>query len=182
MFMMKFILRIDYEILGRENIPKAPFIIASNHQSAWETFFFPILFRKSIFILKSELKRIPIFRNYFKKLGFIYVEKEHPIKSLKNLLINSKKSVSSGVNSIIIFPEGTRVSPGEKKELSTGVGALYKNLKIPVLPIRHNSGEYWINKKFVKKKGKIIINIHKPIFPGIKNDVLMKKLKEIYTS
>ena len=172
------ILLIDYEVEGKENIPDKPFIIASNHQSAWETFFLPIIFTRSVFILKKNLKNIPIFRSYFKKLGFIYVDKDNGFSSMKSLLKSASDRIDHGVYSIIIFPEGTRVRPGEKKELSPGVSAIYKSLSIPVLPIRLNSGEFWVNKRFIKKRGRILVKIHKPIMPGLNKEVLMKMLEE----
>ena len=178
MKLASWILLIDYEVEGEENIPDKPFIIASNHQSVWETFFLPVIFTRSVFILKKNLRNIPIFRNYFKKLGFIYVDKENAFSSMKSLLKSASDRINRGVYSIIIFPEGTRVKPGEKKKLSSGVSAIYKNLSIPVLPVKLNSGEFWLNKKFIKKRGKILVKIYKPIMPGLNKEVFMKKLEE----
>lgn len=178
MNLTRWILLIDYEIEGKENIPDKPFIIASNHQSAWETFFFPILFTRSVFILKKSLKKIPIFRSYFKKLGFIYVDKDNSFSSIKSLLKSAGERIKQGVYSIIIFPEGTRVRPGEKKELSSGVSAIYMNLSIPVLPIKLDSGKFWLNKKFIKKRGKISVKIKKPIMPGLDKETFMKILEK----
>ncbi|MDC3090762.1 1-acyl-sn-glycerol-3-phosphate acyltransferase [Rickettsiales bacterium] len=178
MKLTRWILLIDYEIEGKENIPDKPFIIASNHQSAWETFFFPIIFTRSVFILKKSLKKIPIFRSYFKKLGFIYVDKNNSFSSIKFLLKSASERINQGVYSIIIFPEGTRVRPGEEKELSSGISAIYSSLSIPVLPIKLDSGKFWLNKKFIKKRGKISVKIKEPIMPGLDKETFMKILKE----
>ena len=175
------VLSIDFEVFGKENIPDYPFIIASNHQSAWETFFLPVVFKDTIFILKKDLDKIPIFRGYFKKLGFIYVDRENGYSSMKELLLKAKRRKLEGVSSIIIFPQGTRLNPGEKNTLGPGVSALYKTLSIPVVPVTHDSGKYWINKKFAKKKGKIKVKIFPPIMPGLEKDKLIKKLEEYYT-
>lgn len=177
----RFFLSIDFEVLGKENIPDHPFIIASNHQSAWETFFLPVVFKDTIFILKKDLDNIPIFRGYFKKLGFIYVDRKNGYSSMKELLLQAKKRKLEGVKSIIIFPQGTRLNPGERNTLGPGVSALYKTLSIPVVPITHDSGKYWINKKFIKKKGKIKVMIFPPIMPGLEKDKLIKKLEKCYT-
>lgn len=176
----KLILSIDYKVNGLENIPKKPFLIASNHQSAWETFFLPIIFKKSIFILKYDLDRIPIFRSYFKKLGFIYVNRNSGYKSMKKILIESKQRINEGIHSIIIFPEGTRLNPNQRSILNPGIMALAKNLSIPILPVKHNSGYYWLNKKFIKKSGMINLKIFPVIsFNENKNEVL-EKLEEIF--
>ena len=175
------ILSIDFEVFGRENIPDHPFIIASNHQSAWETFFLPVVFKDTIFILKKDLDKVPIFRRYFKKLGFIYVDRNNGYSSMKELLLQAKKRKLEGVNSIIIFPQGTRLKPGETNILGSGVSALYKTLSMPIVPINHNSGEYWINKRFKKKKGKIKVMIFPPIMPGLEKGQLIKKLEKCYS-
>lgn len=80
----------------------------------------------------------------------------------------------------IIFPEGTRLKPGEKVSLNSGVFAIHKLFKIPILPVRLNSGEMWVNKSLSKKNGDIKIRF----FPVIKNkkdkDEVMQMLKKIY--
>ncbi len=177
----RFILGIDFKIIGRKNIPvKGPFLVASNHQSAWETFFFVSLFPGCVFILKDELKKIPIFSQYFKKLGFIYIKREKNFDSIKVILRSTKKLISQNKNIFIIFPEGTRIKPGTKSKLNTGVFAIHKFLKIPILPIKLNSGKYWLNKKFLNKSGLVKITI----FPIIKNEInknkLIRKLENYY--
>ncbi len=177
----KSILGIKYEIKGVENIPTSgSFVVASNHQSAWETFFLGSLFPGSIFILKYELKKIPIFSQYFKKLGFIFVKREKAFDSLKILLKSVRKLISQKNGIFVIFPEGTRIKPGDQIKLNSGVFAIHKFSGLPILPIKLNSGKYWINKKFNKRKGTITVEI----FPIIKNEddkkKVMTKLENYY--
>lgn len=177
----KIVLKINYSIIGRENIPTTgPFIVASNHQSAWETFFFGSFFPGSVFILKHELKKIPIFSQYFKKLGFIFINREKKINSLKNALNSIRKLLEEKKKVFVIFPEGTRLKPGETIKLNSGVFAIHKLFKIPILPVKLNSGEMWINKSLSKKDGDIKIRF----FPVIKNkenkEEVMKILEKIY--
>ena len=179
MGLSKWILLINYQTKGIENLPKEQFIVASNHQSAWETFYLPLLFRNYVFVLKKDLIRIPLLNLFFAKLGFIFVDKNENYSSMKSLLRHSKDRVSEGVGAIIIFPEGTRVKPGVKKKLSPGVAALYKSLNLPVLPVKHDSGKFWLNKKILKNKGKITIEIFPPIKPGLKKENLMNKLENL---
>ena len=89
--------------------------MASNHQSAWETFFFTFLFDDPIFILKKELRFIPIMSWYFKKLGFIFIDRSKGLNSLKHIINSIKKLKDKSPKTFIIFPEGTRLLPGEKK-------------------------------------------------------------------
>ena len=172
----KLILGISFEIRGFDNIPKSgSFVIASNHQSAWETFFFGSIFPGSVFILKHELKKIPIFSGYFKKLGFIFIKRDKAFDSLKFILKSMKNLTKQSKNIFVIFPEGTRISPGERAELNSGVFAIHKYIGLPILPVKLNSGKYWINKKFKKKSGKIDVSI----FPIIEKELDKKKFLKI---
>ena len=161
----KFVMGVNYEIIGKENIPKdKSFILVSNHQSAWETFFYVSFFNDPVFLLKKELKAIPIFSSFCERLGFIYVDRKEKYNSLKHVLRSIKNLVKDGVKIFVIFPQGTRVKPNEQGEINSGFFALHKNLDLPILPVRHNSGDYWINKSFFKRKGSIKVEI----FPLVK--------------
>ena len=165
-FLCERILGVSTIVYGMNNIPKdRSILVASNHQSAWETFFFTFLFEDPIFILKKELRLIPIMSWYFKKLGFIFIDRRKGLSSLKHIINSIKKLKDKSPKTFIIFPEGTRLLPGEKKKLLTpGVFAIKKKLDLPIIPVVHNSGEYWHNKKFLKTQGSIQINI----FPELK--------------
>ena len=154
-YIIKYVLKINYKIQGNLNLLKQPAIIASNHQSAWETFFLYTLFENPIYFLKKELNKIPILSFYFKKLGFIYVDRKTTFKTSKIILTKIKNHEIDNKRTIIIFPEGTRTRPGEKNNLGAGVFLLYKHLNLPIITIRHNSGSFWINKKIKKKMGTI---------------------------
>ncbi len=180
-FLCRRILGISVTVYGKNNIPRnRSILVASNHQSAWETFFFTFLFDDPIFILKKELRFIPIMSWYFKKLGFIFIDRSKGLNSLKHIINSIKKLKGQSPKTFIIFPEGTRLLPGEKKEfLAPGVFAIRKILNLPVIPIKHNSGEYWHNKKFFKTQGKIQVSI----FPELKSqdkEIFFKELKDCF--
>jgi len=177
----KIILGIDYVIEGENNIPKSgPFLVASNHQSAWETFFIYSYFYDSVFILKKELKKIPIISRYFKKLGFIFIDRNKGFDSLKHMIESIKSLICEGNKIFLIFPQGTRVKPGDKIKLNPGVFAIHKISGIPILPIRHNSGQFWINKGFLKKRGLIKVRIFPVLKNGKKKDEVLGNLERIY--
>tara|TARA_B100000029_G_scaffold512086_1_gene607857 strand:+ start:987 stop:1670 length:684 start_codon:yes stop_codon:yes gene_type:complete len=177
----KKILGIDYIVEGKKNIPKdKPFLVTSNHQSAWETFFFVVLFNDPAFVLKKELKYIPVLSSYFSKLGYIYIDREKGFSSLRKIIDSISKLVKKDVKAFIIFPQGTRVLPGEKQKLNSGVIAVNKILKIPILPIKHNSGLYWKNKKFIKNKGVIKVKVHPLLKDNLSKVELMKSIEKIF--
>ena len=177
----KLILRIDYQITGLENIPKKNiFLLASNHQSAWETFFLSFFFNKSVFVLKKELRKVPLMSWYFKKLGFIFIDRNEGYKSIKQIIKSVNIVKKMGVKVIIIFPEGTRTPVNEKGEINTGVFAIHKMLKIPVLVLKHDAGKYWMNKKFIKKPGTIQLKIFPLIEKIEKKEIFIKKIKKFF--
>ena len=177
------ILGVNVIVCGKNNIPRdKSILVASNHQSAWETFFFTFLFNDPIFILKKELRYIPIMSWYFKKLGFIFIDRRKGLNSLRHIINSIKKLKDQSPKTFIIFPEGTRLLPGEKKEVLTpGVFAIKKKLKLPVIPVTHNSGEYWHNKKFLKTQGTIRVNIF-PELKSLDKEVFFNELKERFYS
>ena len=182
-FICKKILLIDYEILGEENIPKkGPFLITSNHQSAWETFFFTALFKGSVFILKDELKNIPIFSRYFKRLGFIFIKRDQGLNSIRVINRSVSSLIKRGKTKFIIFPEGTRTAPDKIAKINPGFFAIHKLTKVPILPVIHNSGRFWINKKFIKKNGKINVKIFPLLKSNYKKDEVLKMIEAKFRS
>ena len=177
------ILGVKVIVYGKNNIPQdRSILVASNHQSAWETFFFTFLFNDPIFILKEELRFIPIMSWYFKKLGFIFINRKKGLNSLRHIINSIKKLKDGSPKTFIIFPEGTRLLPGEKRELlAPGVFAIKKRLNLPVIPVKHNSGEYWHNKKFLKTQGTIRVNIF-PELKSLDKEVFLNELKKRFYS
>ena len=155
-------------------------MLASNHQSAWETFFFSFFFNKSVFVLKKELRKIPLMSWYFQKLGFIFIDRDKGFKSIKQIINSVTVLKKKGVKTLIIFPEGTRTKVNENGEINTGVFAIHKILKIPILVLKHNAGKYWQNKKFIKKPGTIQIQIFPVINKINKKKLFVEKIKELF--
>ena len=179
----KKILLIDYEVIGEENIPsKGPFLITSNHQSAWETFFFTALFKGSVFILKDELKNIPIFSGYFKRLGFIFIKRNKGFNSIRVINRSVSSLIEKGKTKFIIFPEGTRIDPEKTAKINPGFFAIHKITKVPILPVIHNSGRFWINKKFIKKNGKINIKIFPLLTSNYQKDKILNDIEAKFRS
>ena len=173
-------LGIRCKIKGIENLTNKPVIVVSNHQSAWETFYFFILFKDPTYVLKKELKRIPIMNEFFKKLGFIFVDRKLGSNSLRVILKKINKKEISSKRTIIIFPEGTRVNDEEKSKINPGFFFLYKHLDMPILPVVHNSGKYWNNQKFKKTSGVIDLKIFPSIAPGKTNMEILKLINSIF--
>ena len=172
---LKYCCKIDYKVEGVENIPKGSCIIASQHQSAWETAFLLYYFYNPAFIFKKSLLWIPVIGQYLYSCEMIYVDRSKGKESLRRIIAQSNNIVQEG-RKVIIFPEGTRVLPGESKPYKSGIYAIAKNTNQAILPIALNSGEYWQKNSFIKFPGVIRVKILKTmsIKEENKNDFLKK--------
>ena len=182
-FCLKFFLSTKIVIKGKENIiENKKFFIASSHQSMFETFFLQIIFNSPVFILKKELLMIPIFGWYLKKIGSISIKRNKVSRENLDFFEEISKQLNSSDRPLIIFPQGTRLSPEDRTPFKKGSSRIYQELKIPCQPVAINSGNIW-PKKGSKKINKILtISILKPIEPGLKKEVFLKNLESIIYS
>jgi 1-acyl-sn-glycerol-3-phosphate acyltransferase len=175
-WLLKHVAGIDYRIIGTENLPKTPAIYAAKHQSAWETLFLSRYLDFPAFVLKKELLSIPLFGWFLKKSGMIAVDRKGGASALRGMARQATETLESG-RSILIFPEGTRVIPGQTKPYQPGVAALYTQQKVPVVPVALNSGLYWGRRSFIKRPGTIVVQILPTIPPGLDRKKFMKLLE-----
>jgi len=157
----KWICKIDYEVIGLENIPQKNGIIFSKHQSTWETFFLPIIFHQPTIILKKELLRIPFFGWGLSLLDPIAIDRKDRKSAMDQIIQQGKSKLAKG-RFILCFPEGTRTKPFEKIKYKMGAARLAEATQADVIPVAHNAGLYWPRKGFLKKPGKITVVIGKP--------------------
>jgi 1-acyl-sn-glycerol-3-phosphate acyltransferase len=157
---------LRHEIRGLEHLPPGPCIIASKHQSAWDTLIFAVLFHGPGFIVKRELLWVPLFGWYIQRTGCIPIDREGGASALKRMIAGARNAIGNG-QYIIIFPEGTRVAPGQRRPYHPGVSALYRQLGVPAVPVALNSGLFWGRRTFLKKPGRITLEFLEPIAPGL---------------
>lgn len=167
---------ISYRVEGLENLPARPFIVASKHQSAFETFAFPLIVPDPAFVLKRELTWLPFFGWYLAKSGVIAIDRSAGAKALKSMVKGAQDARDEG-RAIIIYPEGTRKAPGAKPAYHTGVAMLYGSLGLPVVPVALNSGVFWGKRAFTKQAGQVVVRILPPIPPGLDRKAFMARLE-----
>jgi 1-acyl-sn-glycerol-3-phosphate acyltransferase len=175
-FWLRLCTSIRHEVRGREHIPQHTGILASKHQSAWETMAFYLLLRDPAFVLKKELLSIPVFGWYLRHIGMIAIDRSAGQQALQQIIAQGREAMADG-RQIVIFPEGTRVAPGTKKRYHRGVVALQEALQLPITPVALNSGLCWERNAFVKKPGCITIQFLRPIYPS--NRSAEEVLKEV---
>ncbi len=159
---LQLICGVRHQIEGTENIPEKNGIVASKHQSAWETLMLYLVFPKAVYVLKQELLKIPFFGWCLGRYHHIAIDRSQPRAALVSLVKQGIQRLKEG-HWIIIFPEGTRVAPGEKKRYAGSAGILAQRAGVPVVPVAHNAGEYWPRNGFIKYPGVIRMRIGPPL-------------------
>lgn len=176
---LRVICGVTYQVGGLNNLPKESFILASKHQSAFETIFFWMILDRPVYVLKRELIFLPIFGLYLLRLGMIYINRKAGSRALKHIVDQSKLTLAQRNATIIIFPEGTRTKAGNRSErYFPGLGAIYTANHHKVVPVALNSGFYWPSRGFVIKPGKVLIKILPAIKPGLSREEFGKLINE----
>lgn len=168
---LKKICGVTWSIKGLENIPDKPCILVSNHQGVWESFFIQTLYFPSSSIVKKELLFIPFFGWALACLKPIHLTRSKKIVSLKKLIKDGTDKLKNGI-SLVIFPEGTRARPHKGlKKFSNSCGLLSVKNSVPIVPICHNSGLFWKNRRFNKQSGEVQVRIGAPLYGNNAKDL-----------
>ena len=160
---------IKVEIRGLQNRPQGGAIIASKHQSAWDTLIWHVILDDPAMVMKKELLSIPIYGWMCRKTRMIAVDRKAGAKALRVMLTDAKEAVELG-RAIVIFPQGTRTAPGVSTAdmpYQPGVSALYRGLDVPVVPVALNSGLFWPRRQLLRQSGTIVLEFLEPILPGL---------------
>jgi 1-acyl-sn-glycerol-3-phosphate acyltransferase len=176
-WLLKVIAGTALEVRGRENLPAGAALVASKHQSAFETFALVPLLRFPTIVMKQSIRWFPIFGIYTIKSGMIHVDRAGKTAALR-ALVDRAKTEAAKRREIIIFPEGTRRTPGAPPEYQTGIALLYKSLGVPVVPVALNSGLYWPRKSFLHYPGTIVVEFLPPIPPGLDSRAFLTTLEK----
>src|SRR6266568_2824329 len=142
LFFAKTILGIDWRVEGRENLPSRPSVILAKHQSAWETLAFQHIFPPQVHVLKRELLWIPFFGWGLALMSPIAIDRGRGPRALRRMAELGHERLAQGFW-IAIFPEGTRVGPGERGKYHVGGAWLAVECGVPVVPVAHNAGLLW---------------------------------------
>jgi 1-acyl-sn-glycerol-3-phosphate acyltransferase len=169
---------ITVEFRGLDKIPPGRLLVASKHQSVWETFALLPLFRDPAFVLKRELTWIPFFGWYAWKAEMIAVNRGRRSRALVEMTASARVELDRD-RQIVIFPEGTRRAPGAEPAYKYGVVHLYHTTGVPCLPIALNSGLFWPRRSFRRYPGTIVVEILDVIEPGLDKRVFAETLQGV---
>ncbi len=177
-WLMRVICNTKVEVRGLEKIPDGPLIVASKHQSMWETFALMPFFDAPLFIYKRELAWIPFFGWYLMKSGMIGVDRGGGMRSLMDMARRAPKEIRSG-RQLIIFPEGTRTPVGAPPDYMTGVGQIYTSSGVPCLPVALNSGLFWPRRTFMRYPGTLVVEFLDPLPAGLTRKEFIERIRTV---
>jgi 1-acyl-sn-glycerol-3-phosphate acyltransferase len=175
---LRWLCGITWVVTGQENIPASgATLIASNHQSAFDTMVWLMLVPRACYVVKRELLRVPVFGPACKLTGMIMVDRGAGGAAIRSLLREADRAVAER-RQIVIFPEGTRVPPGAMLPLQPGVAALASRTGLPLIPVATDSGYCWGRRAFRKRPGVIHIAVGAAIPAGLRREELMQRLEQ----
>lgn len=177
MAVCEIVLGLRYEVIGRENIPSTPSVILSKHQSAWETVSLQAIFPPLVFVLKKSLLMIPFLGWAFAAVRMISIDRTAGKDALRQVIDQGRERLKAGYW-VVIFPEGTRIAPGETRRFKAGGAHLAVSVGALAVPVAHNAGEFWAKNAFVKKSGVITLSIGPAIDPSGKSASEVNALAE----
>lgn len=164
----RFLLGIRSRVEGPP-LPPGAVIVAAKHQSMFETVEVLLLLHRPAVVLKRELADIPGWGVAARKYGVIPVDRAGGAVALRRMLKAAREAVERN-RPIAIFPEGTRVLPGEQPPLQPGFAGLYRAAGVPVVPVAMDSGRLWPRHGFVRKPGVVTFRFGEAIPPGLPRD------------
>jgi len=168
---------ITVRVTGREHLPEAgPALIAAKHQSAFDTIVWFTLLPRPAYVLKRELLWIPIYGWYARAAGMIAVERTAGAAAMRHLLRAGEAALAEA-RQVVIFPEGTRTLPGERRTYQPGIAALYARSGLAVIPVATDSGRCWGRRAFHKRSGTITVAVLPPIPPGLDRETMLARLE-----
>ncbi len=162
---------------GARTCRTGPALIASKHQSAWDTFGIIPFTRDPAMIMKKELLSVPLYGWFSRKFEMIPIQRELGPAALRQMARDAKDRAAQG-RDIVIFPEGTRRAPGAPPAYKPGVLLLYEALGIPCIPVALNSGAFWPRGSIMRRPGTIVLEFLPAIPPGLPRGKFMAELQE----
>lgn len=156
---------LRYEIHGREHLPPGPAIIMSKHQSTWETLALPSLLPPQTFVLKRELMWVPLFGWALALIRPIAIDRGSRRQAIQQIIDQGRARLADGIW-VTVFPEGTRVAPGQRRRWGLGGAVLAAETGHPVVPVAHDAGHYWPRRRFLKHPGTIRLVIGPAVDPS----------------
>jgi 1-acyl-sn-glycerol-3-phosphate acyltransferase len=159
---LKWTCRLDYRVEGFENLPPGSHVALWKHSSSWETIAMAVIFPRQVWVLKRELTWIPFVGWGILQLHAIAIDRKSGASAVSQVIEQGSARLAEG-SWVIIFPEGTRMPRGQTRKYGGSGALLAKAAGRMIVPVAHNSGDYWPRRGLMKKPGTIRVAIGPPI-------------------
>jgi 1-acyl-sn-glycerol-3-phosphate acyltransferase len=159
---LKWTCHLDYEVEGRENLPPGNHVALWKHSSSWETIAMSVIFPRQVWVLKRELTWIPFVGWGIRQMHAIAIDRKSGSSAVAQIIEQGRARLAEGAW-VIIFPEGTRMPPGQTRRYGGSGALLAHEAGKMIVPVAHNSGDYWPRRGLLKRAGTIRVAIGPPI-------------------
>ncbi|MGN6062812.1 MULTISPECIES: lysophospholipid acyltransferase family protein [Brevundimonas] len=176
LFGLRWIAGVKVEVRGLEHRPTGPALIAAKHQGMLDVIAPFAFLDDACFVMKKELMPLPFFGWFAWKTKMIAIDRAAHAKALKDMVRQTRARLAEG-RQILIFPEGTRTTPGEPADYKPGVAAIYRDVDAPCWPVATNSGVHWPAHGFKRYPGTVVFEFLPPIPAGLKRAAFMAELE-----
>lgn len=154
--------RLDYRVVGAERLPPGAHVALWKHASSWETFAMAVVCPRQVWVLKRELMWIPFVGWSLPLIHSIGIDRKAGHSAVGQVIEQGKRRLAEG-DWVMIFPEGTRMPPGQTRRYGTSGALLASKAGCCIVPIAHDAGYYWPRRGLLKKPGTITVVIGEPI-------------------
>jgi 1-acyl-sn-glycerol-3-phosphate acyltransferase len=178
LWLLKTLCGLDYRIEGAEHLPDVPFISMWKHSSTWETIAQMLLVPRASWLLKREILWVPVLGWAIARFKPIAIDRKAGGTAVNQVVTQGRERLSEGLG-VIIYPEGTRVAPGETRKFGMSGALLASQSGAPLVPIAHDSGYYWRRRGLLKRPGTIRVVIGPPLDPrGLEPREITERAKD----
>ena len=168
---------VRLEVRGLEHMPTGPALLAAKHQSMFDIVPAFICMPDALFVMKTELMRIPVFGWLCRKNGMIEVDRGAGSTAMRKLIADARQRFIEP-RQLLIFPEGTRRAPGSTPDYKPGVAGIYRDLEVPCVPVATNTGLHMSSTGLPISRGVVVYEVLEPIPAGLKRIEFMRVLQE----
>ncbi len=166
---------IGLKVEVRGTPPQDDVMVAAKHQSFLDVILIFGAIPRGKFIMKSILKYAPILGQYGLRIGCVPVDRGKRGQAIRKMLADVASGKAQG-GQLIIYPQGTRISPGVDAPYKVGTAALYRDMGQPCVPVACNVGVFWPKRGVYRKPGTAVVEFLDRIEPGLETDVFLKQL------
>ena len=164
-FALRVFCGLRYTVEGHENLPPGNHVILMKHSSSWETYGIMILFPPLVWVMKREILWIPFVGWGCLLASCIAIDRKAGPSAVNQVLTQGKDRMERFGAWVLVFPEGTRMAPGETRRYGSSGTLLAAQERRKIVPVAHNSGYFWPRHGLLKKRGTIRVIIGPPIDP-----------------